>query len=491
MADKYQAQQLAQMLFQWSAGPGPLHRRLSDGIGQLIELGELPTGAWLPPERELAAALAVSRTTIVAAYENLRQDGRVERRQGSGTLVLRRYPAAETEREIVSSRFLAGDHAAGQFLSEPLALIDFSTAAQPCLELVADAAASITREEYLELGARHHGYHPRGLPELRERLAAMYDEQHLPTTPDQILITSGAQQAIELITAGCLQHGDRVVVDDPTYRGALEAFTQAGGRVRSVPCDADGMDVSALGHIAHSGSVRLAYVQSLHNPTGAVLSAPRRRRLAQLAKLRQMVVVDDTSLAGTQYEGPYLAPVAAYGDSEWILTIGSMSKLFWGGLRLGWIRGSARTISRLAQLKGFSDLGTSLVSQQIGLHLLDRLDDAREVRRVELTQGLRDLCGLLEELLPEWTWQKPAGGGSLWVCMPGADSTHFSQVALRFGVALLPGGVFSVSADTEHTRLPFALDKRALQAGLRRLAQAWEAYSNHASPYSSVSSVRT
>lgn len=491
MPEKYLAQQLAEMLFQWSAGPGPLHSRLSDGITQLIELGELPVNAWLPPERELAAALAVSRSTVVSAYENLRQAGRVERRQGSGTVVLRRQPATGAGREIVSSKFLAGDHAARQYLSEPLAVIDFSTAAPPCLPLVADVAAAITGEEYRQLGARYHGYHPRGLAELRERLATMYREQGLPTTADRILITSGAQQAIELITAGCLQHGDGVVVEDPAYRGALEAFTQAGCRIRSVPCDGAGMDVSTLGQVAQGGSVRLAYVQSVHNPTGAVLSAARRRRLAQLAEQKQLVVVEDTSLADTQYQGSYLPPIAAHGDSERIITVGSMSKLFWGGLRLGWIRGSTRAVSRLAQLKGYTDLGTSLVSQQIGLHLLDRLDDARQVRRLELTQGARDLGQLLGELLPQWTWPEPAGGSSLWVCLPGADSTQFSQVALRYGVALLPGRVFSASSDTEHARLPFALDKRLLRAGVRRLAQAWDAYSERAAVYPSITSVRT
>jgi DNA-binding transcriptional MocR family regulator len=479
MAEKYLAHQLSQMLFRWSAGPGPLHRRLSEGIGQLIELGELPTGSWLPPERELAAALAVSRTTVVAAYDNLRRDGRVERRQGSGTRVRHRYPAARTEREIVSSRLLAGGQAAGEFLSDPTTVIDFSKTAQPGLPLVADVAAAVTRQDYLELASPQHSYDPLGLLALRERLAKMYGAQGLPTAPDQLLITSGAQQAIRLITAGCLQYGDMVAVEEPTYRGALEVFAQAGCRVQPIPCDVDGMDVSALGFLARSGSVRMAYVQSVHNPTGAVLSALRRQRLAQVAEGRQLLVIDDTSLSDTQYEGPYSAPVAAYRDSEWILTVGSMSKLFWDGLRFGWIRGSPRTIWRLAQIKGFTDLGTSLISQQVGLHLLDHLDDARQARRLELAQGARDVSCLLDELLPQWTWQSPRGGGSLWVCLPGADSAQFSQLALRFGVALAPGAVFSANAaGTEHARLPFALDQQVLRAGVGRLARAWDAYSH-------------
>jgi DNA-binding transcriptional MocR family regulator len=468
---RYTADQLARMLVESGARSGPLHSQLSQGLRELIELGELPVGATLPAERALAGALSVSRTTVVTAYQSLQQEGRLERRQGSGTRV--RSTAERAERETVSSHLLAGDHAAAQFLNGPLATIDFATAALPCLPVVADTAAAMDREEYLELGQQHHGYHPRGLPALRERLARWYTEEGLPTTAEQILVTSGAQQAVELVTQGCLQAGDSVVVEEPTYRGALEAFALAGCRVRSVPSDERGMDVAALVKLS---APRLVYAQStLQNPSGAVLAPDRARRLVKLAEEQHVVVVDDTALAGTAFEDS--RPLASYGDSERILTIGSMSKLFWGGLRLGWIRGASRTISRLAQMKGITDLGTSLVSQQIGLHLLSQVGPARAVRREELAAGLADLTGLLTEHLPSWTWVAPRGGASLWVRLPGADTTQFAQVALRFGVALLPGAVFSASGGlTEHTRLPYAVPPAVLRAGVHRLARAWSAY---------------
>lgn len=474
---KFSAARLARMLLESGAREGPLHRRVSDGLRELIDLGELPPGALLASERELAKALTVSRTTVVTAYQTLRQEGRLERRQGSGTRVC--LPGSKPgTRETVSARMLAGDHAATPFLNGPLATIDFSTAALPCLALVADVAASVTRDEYLRLGSEHHGYHPRGLPALRERLAQWYAESGLPTTPEQILVTSGAQQALELIIAGCVQPGDCVMVEDPTYRGATEAFAHAGCRVRSVRCDQLGMDVAGLGRLIGDSPPRLVYAQSaVHNPTGAVLAPDRRRRLVKLAAEHEIVVVEDTVLAGTVFDGPLPRPLAAIDHAARILTIGSMSKLFWGGLRLGWVRGSARDISRLAQIKGFTDLGTSLVSQQIGVHLLDHVEDAAAARRAELTTGRDHLIGLLGEHLPDWTWQEPLGGPSLWVGLPGADTTHFAQVALRFGVAILPGSVFSAGGlGADHTRLPFTVPPGVIAAGVYRLARAWSSY---------------
>lgn len=474
---KVSPEQLAQMLLEVGRRQGPLHRRLSDGLRELMDLGELPPGAFLPSERSLAGSLAMSRTTVITAYQSLQQEGRVERRQGSGTRVSTPQPG-NGHRETVSTRFLAGDHAAAPFLNGPLATIDFSSAVLPCLPLVAEVASSIGREEYLRLAAEHHGYHPRGLPAFRERLARWYTDAGVPTTPEQILVTNGAQQALEIIVAGCVQPGDSVVVEDPTYRGAIEAFTRAGCRLRSVRVDEHGMDVPELATLTTTAPPRLIYVQSgVHNPTGAVLSRGRARSLVKLAAEHEIVLVEDTVLAGTVFEGTPVPPLASGATDGQILTIGSTSKLFWGGLRLGWIRGSVRAISRLAQLKGSTDLGTSLISQQIGVHLLDRADEAAEVRRAELIARRDQLIELLHTHLPEWTWTMPAGGPSLWVTLPGADTNHFAQVALRFGIAVLPGSAFSTAGrGADHTRLPYSVTPAAMAAGVHRLARAWSAF---------------
>jgi DNA-binding transcriptional MocR family regulator len=466
---RFSADQLARMLVGAGARSGPLYRQLSESLGELIDRGELPAAALLPPERALATALTVSRTTVVAAYQALRESGRLERRQGSGTRV-----TADRGRATVSG--LAGDHAASQFLNGPLATIDFATAALPSLDLVADVAASLTRDDYRRLTGTHHGYHLRGLPALRERIARWYDDAGMPTVPEDILITSGAQQALELVARGCLHPGDGVVVEEPTYRGALEAFARTGSRLRAVRIDDEGLEVRALEALLATEAPRLVYVQTAaHNPTGVVLSEDRRRRLVRLLDQYDMVLVDDTSLAGTSFDGRPTAPALATHDR--LVTIGSMSKLFWGGLRIGWIRAVPQVVSRLAQVRGITDLGSSLVAQEVAVRLMDHRDAAAAERRMTLPEGLRTLTELLGRHLPEWTWREPRAGASLWVRLPQGDATQFAQIALRYGVALLPGAVFSADGGTDdHTRLPYALPSATLEEGVIRLAQAWTDY---------------
>ncbi|GAA1689242.1 PLP-dependent aminotransferase family protein [Kribbella yunnanensis] len=452
--DRITTDQLTRMLVGTGTPTGPLYRRLSEGLAELIDRGELPPGAVLPPERALAVALTMSRTTVVAAYQELQAGGLVERRRGSGTRV------RTHARHTVSSRELAGDHAASQFLDGPPATIDFMTAALPSLGIVADVAASLTRDDYLQLTTTHHGYHLKGLPSLRERIASWYGGS------DDILITAGAQQALELVGRGCLQPGDRVIVEDPTYRGALDAFARTGSRLCTVALDSAGLDVDALEKLLVTEAPRLVYVQaSGHNPTGVVMTADRRRRLTRLLDRYDFILVDDTSLAGTAF-----APTpSTLGTHERLLTIGSLSKVFWGGLRLGWIRGAPQTVARLAQVRGISDLGSSLVAQEVARRLFDHYEDAVAERRTTLPVQLRTLTGLLQQHLPDCTWQEPAAGASLWVRLPHGTATQWSQLAQRYGVALLPGAVFGSSDD--HTRIPFTLPVETLRAGIERLSR--------------------
>jgi DNA-binding transcriptional MocR family regulator len=455
--DRITTDQLQRMLVGTGTPTGPLYRRLSESLAELIDRGELPPGAVLPPERALAVALTMSRTTVVAAYQELQDSGRLERRRGSGTRVLAKA------RHTVSSSELAGDHVASQFLDGPPATIDFATAALPSLGIVADVAASLTRDDYLQLTTTHHGYHLKGLPALRERIARWYDDG---TTADDILVTSGAQQGLELVARGCLQPGDRVIVEQPTYRGALDAFARTGSRLLTVPIDDDGLDVDALEKLVATEEPRLVYVQaSGHNPTGIVMSANRRRRLSRLLDRYDFVLADDTSLAGTAF-----APNdSVLGTHERLVTIGSLSKVFWGGLRLGWIRASPQAVARLAQVRGISDLGSSLVAQEVARRLFDHYEDAVAERRTSLPVQLRTLTGLVEQHLPDWTWQEPRAGASLWVRLPHGTATEWSQLARRHGVTLLPGVVFGAVDD--HTRIPFMLPTAVLREGIERLAR--------------------
>lgn len=471
---KFTAEHLARMLLESGNRSGPLHRQLSEGIRELIDLGELPPDALLPSERNLADALTMSRTTVVTAYRSLCAEGRLVRRQGSGTRVCSPHLQGG-HRETVSSPLLSGDHSSSAFLSPRLGTIDFSTAALPCLPLVSEVAAGLTRTDYLALGAEHHGYHPRGLPALRESLARAYSRSGVPTTAEQILVTSGAQQALELITHGCLAPGDGVVSETPTYRGALEAFRLAHARIRSVPADDHGMVVELLEQLIAERPPRLVYVQStVQNPTGSVLADGRRHKLARLAERHQVIVVDDTALSGTLLEGEQPVPLAGLTDSERLLTIGSMSKLYWGGLRIGWIRGPGEVIERLARHKVRADLASPVLDQAIAVSLLPKIVDIAADRAYRLRPRLDHLCRLLTDQLPQWRWRIPDGGSALWVELPDTDAQVFAQVALRHGVEIVPGSATDPSGDHDtFIRLPYTFPVQVLTETVARLRRAW------------------
>jgi DNA-binding transcriptional MocR family regulator len=220
-------------------------------------------------------------------------------------------------------------------------------------------------------------------------------------------------------------------------------------------------------------------VQSqVHNPTGVSLSRDRARRMLQLAQEHGVIVVDDRSLADTSYGDPP-RHLTATSDGATVLSIGSMNKLFWNGLRVGWIRGDGEVISRLARMKGGTEVGASLLSQHLSISLLENLEQARAARTEELRANYDHLSELLAKLLPDWTWWEPSGGPSLWVLLPHGDASSFAAHSIRLGVAVLPESVFAadgiIRAD-RHVRLQFGLPTSQLDLGVERLAESWETY---------------
>ncbi len=456
------------LLGDWSATGGKLSRSLEQALRDLIELGELRAGNQLPSERALAEALAISRTTVTNAYEALAEGGLVERQIGSGTRVAR---LNVTELTVNGPR---GEDRVLRYMNSPMGTVDFVNAAVPGLALVAEVAGSLTARDYRRL-MESQAYSPLGLWDLRARIADQLTAQGAPTVPDQILVTSGAQQALELVTSALIRSGDLVLTEDPTFRAALQRLRACGARIEGVPADQDGVDVTAVERAIARFPVRLAYLlPAMHNPTGAMLSPDRADRMAALAAETKTIVVDDRSLADTVFGDQVPVPLAARCNSEWVLTLGSFSKAFWSGLRVGWIRASMPLIRGLAEVKTTSDLGTSLASQAIVLRLLDNLDEAVAERRRTLQADYHRLTTLLREWLPDWSWQVPKGGSSLWVKLPSPCAVGFAELAQRHGVAVLPGRVFSPGeGQEEYLRIPFIGRPAVLETGVQRLGQAW------------------
>ena len=455
----------------WATGTGPLFRQLARGVAGAIERGVLERGTRLPPERSLAGALAVSRGTAVAAYDLLVGEGLVERRRGSGTYVVGAgalsLPPGREGSALV--------HRLVERSAGPSSVVDLS------ISVLHDASAlppvTLTSEE-LSAVDPDTGYSPWGLPGLRDAVADHVTGWGLPTRADEVVITTGAQQGISAAAACWLRPGDTVVVEDPSYPGAIAAFGQAGARMRGIGVDGAGARVDELA-AALADRPALVYLQStVQSPTGAVLSESRRREVARLVHDARVPLLEDLALADLAWS-PAPPPIASYARDASVAVVGSLSKLFWGGLRLGWVRAPASLAVRFARVKATQDLGSSAVSQLLGERLL-RLPEAtrREYAdglRAELRSRYETLAAALTERLPHWRWNPPAGGLSIWVQLPSPNAEAFAQTALRHRVAVATAPALSPStAHPDRLRLSFSGPADELVEGVKRLAAAWD-----------------
>jgi DNA-binding transcriptional MocR family regulator len=454
---------LVERLGRWSSGRGALYLLLAARLRTLIDEGELRPGSRLPPDRALAAALVVGRSTVVAAYDRLVGEGRIMRRQGSGTRVAgtASAPARPTT-----------DAPAFLHLLEPhdgVIMLGCAAPDRPPPELIAACMHTLPQ---LAGSIDDIGYHPMGHLALRGAIAARYQSRGLPTTPDQILVTNGGQQALTLLARSLIRPGDRVLVQAPTYPGALAAFQEETAVLRALPVSLNGFAAALAEH-----RPVLAYViATFHNPTGVVLPEQSRRRLARTAAAAGVTLVEDEVLADLGFPGERAPlPLAAYHDQ--VITVGSLSKVVWGGLRIGWLRAPAPVIARLARLRAVHDLGGNIPAQLAAAHLLPRLDVPQR-RGAKQRQARHDhLRAELAHHLPDWQAPAVPGGQTLWVRLPRGDGSSFAQQAFRHGIAVLPGsGLDADGRSAEYLRLHFLAPPAQLSEAVHRLAAAWRSY---------------
>ncbi len=460
----------------WSAGGGPLHTRLAESVAAAIRKGDLPAGTRLPPERQLARALALSRSTVVKALDALRSEGLLESRQGSGTWVPESAVPGAARALAHALEAPRRTTVFNGWIEEQRDTIEFLGACAPALDGLRDELEALRGD--LPPLLSQAGYVPLGVPPLRKAIARVLTRGGLPSSPEQILVTSGAQQAIALVAALTLERGSTVILENPTYLSAIDIFTARGARLVPVAVGEDGASFGAVRDAVRATSPGLVYLMpSFHNPMGVVMPAGTRRDLARLADELQVPILEDSSLEEIAFEGSPPPAIAAYSKGGPILTAGSMSKLFWGGLRIGWIRGPEPIILRLARLKIIGDLGSALPSQILATRLLERVDEVRLERRRDANARLQLLTQLLQREIPAWSFRRPPGGLSLWVKLPRGHADEYAQRALRNGVAIVPGPLASPDGSFgDHIRLPFVLDPEPMKRGVERLAEAWRAY---------------
>lgn len=459
---------LARELGNWRTGSrtGPTYQGLADAIRMLIIDGRLPVGARLPSERALADTLRVSRTTVTSAYAQLRDDGYLNARRGARSTTA--LPVSPTTPAAVAP---ATVNLAAAALSAPAAAV---------INAYAEAAPQLT--PHLQTA----GHELFGVPALRRAIAERYCARGLPTDPEEVMVTTGALHAIGLVLATYTQPGDRVLVEQPTYHGALSAITTAGARPVPVSMTEDGWDLDAVHAAVRQLAPRLAYlIPDNHNPTGLTLSSADRKRLAAvIAETRTHTVIDET-LVDMWLDQPVPAPAAAAMTArrDLVLTIGSTSKSFWGGLRIGWIRAERATLATIATMRPSIDMGTPIVEQLAAATLLASPDEVLPERREILRQRRDLLRTLLRDRLPDWSPSSGHGGMSLWVRLPAPMSSALSAAASRLGLDLPAGPRFGVDGTLERfVRIPYTLPEEQLSEAVDLLVRAWHSVTGHVAP---------
>jgi DNA-binding transcriptional MocR family regulator len=445
-----------------AATDGPAYATLAARVRLLVLDGRLPVGVRLPPERELAAALGISRATVSAGYDRLRASGHAVSRRGAGTWTS--VPASGAPVPAWADE------------PAPAGVLDLAHAAPSAPPQLHAAYAAALDELPRHLPGT--GYDYRGLASLRSAIADRFTARGLPTAPAQVLVTSGALQAIRLALSLAVGPGDRVLVEQPGYPNALDVVRDVGGRAVPVPVDprARAWDVDALLAAARQAVPRAAYlVPDFQNPTGALLPDDERARVARaLGRAQALVVVDETHVELALDGRPMPRPFAAHARSTTVVTVGSMSKVGWGGLRVGWLRADAATTTRLAALRSRQDLGSPLVEQLACRHLLADLDAVRRHRVGELRAARDLLLRLLAHWLPQWRASAPPGGQALWCELPSPSSGGLVAAATDLGLRLTSGSRFAASGTLESwVRLPYTRPPDQLGRAVPLLARAW------------------
>ena len=469
-------------------GEVSITQQLIDRISAAIEAGELEPGSKLPPTRELAAEAGINHLTAARVYRKLAELGYVTAQVGRGTFVRALAPAGSAAHgdewqvyalppdEISYSEQVMADSfsLAGREDVISLAVGWPSPSTYPTEQLAAIAA-----DVFEEVGGKALSYLPaEGLFDLREQIAARGRTYGFAEDPDEIVITSGAQQAIALTARATLEPGDVAVIESPTFIGMMTALRGTGARVIGVPVDEDGLDVDALERLLARHEVKLVGLQSAcQNPTGRSLSEERRARLAELAVERNFFVLEDRVYADMRFEGTLTRPVRELAPAH-VLYVNSLSKVVGGGLRSGWVAARGPVRDRIAMLKLEADFHSpTLIQHMAARWLAAGAYDSHVEDTIPFYRERRDaLMAALERHLPgEYHADPPEGGHHVWVTLnrPLDERALYAEAA-RGGVTFTPGGAITAERRAQTSfRLSFSLlEPEQLDEGVRRFARA-------------------
>lgn len=459
----------------------PLYRQLYLEIRQLIESGNLAKGGRLPATRELAGQLGLNRTTVSAAYELLESEGLITGHVGRGSFVAGTTASAEPHvpwRDIlepsspISPAAPTSTPIAGFSSSRPSELLfPLEEFRATCREVISSDDA----QTILQLGS------PSGYAPLRRYLLELSRTEGVARESDDILITSGVQQAFDLLQRTLVRKGETVLLEDPVYLGLRNVFERAGARIVGVPVGANGIELETLERVIRRERPRLLAVTSnFQNPTGATLPLAARKTLLAIAQAAGVIVIENDIYGALGYEGDPIPTVKRLDDSGDTVLLRSFSKLAFPGLRVGWVIGPRLLIERLTEAKLWSDLHTDQLSQAVLLRFAEsgRLAEHRRLMIEAGRERLHAAMSACEKYLPrEAKFSRPRGGMSMWVRLPEPlDAGELLPRAEREGVTYLPGKYFAVSRQaTNSLRISFAgMTPEQIRSGIAILGRIFQ-----------------
>ncbi len=479
----------------------PLYIQIRNAIEDAVKKGNLKPGDQLPAVTTLAREIGVTHSTIRRAFEDLTAQGLIGSHVGRGTFIL--DPGKQAQKETPSSpdkNSAADSRINGEFttaarrlrmgiakslealmdLAKRPGLIHFTSGVPDPALLEGGVLARLTKSALKSGEEKYYiyGESPLGLKELREVLAERFNAEGMNITADNILITNGSQQAASILAQSALENKQRVICETPCWLGIPRAFGAIGHWVETVSRDRDGVIIKKLERF-NGGPHSLLYLcPEFHHPMGTDLSAERQTQIINRARAQNTDILADEIFHDLRFEGPLRKSIMVEAGKKNCFVMGSLSKSFMVGLRIGWLIGDEERIKSLCNLKRSIDLGSPALMQGIALSLLKsgeydtHLEKAREHYRIR-----RDtIIETLEQNMPRGvTWTRPDGGFHMWVELPkGYSSIALFLHAVERGVAFLPGPM----QDLDHRfinafRVSYSgITPDQIKAGIKNLGKA-------------------
>jgi DNA-binding transcriptional MocR family regulator len=469
----------------------PVYRQISQFFEDMITRGKIPEGYRLPPERKLAKTLGVNRTTVLNAYRELKESGLVGGHVGRGTAVLPPRPATEWSGSAVQplrwTQLLRQQTATPwegiirdlHALTEVNDIIILSMGL-PAFDLIPTRLMQEALDAIIgERGPEAFSCGPcEGVFGFRAALGALMGRRGVECTPDEILVTTGSQQAIDLLARVFLEPGDTVVVEEPSYFGALSVFQQAQARLLGVPTDEHGMRTDLLEPLLQRYRPKFIYtLPTFQNPSGALLSLERRKTLLELAYRFRVPIVEDDIYRDFPYDVEPPPPLKALDPAGFVIYVSSFSKILCPGLRIGWVAAPLPVIQHLVRARQLADLHAPTLSQLLIERLLTSSALAEHVRTLrEAYVRRRDaMAAALRREAPEGvSWTTPVGGFYFWCRLPNVPQGALLTRASEEKVSYLPGmSCYLHEAPEDRIRLSFShCPADQIHEGVARLMRA-------------------